>query len=72
MSKTSRRVVVMNLILLAPVGSILALCFAGYLAFSIMKKSEGTDEMIKIASAIRKGANAYLKRQYTGVAIFLQ
>ena len=60
----------MNLILLAPVGSILALCFAGYLAFSIMKKSEGTDEMIKIASAIRKGANAYLKRQYTGVAIF--
>lgn len=60
----------MNLILLAPVGSILALCFAGYLAFSVMKKSEGTDEMIKIASAIRKGANAYLKRQYTGVAIF--
>ena len=31
---------------------------------------EGTDLMKKIAGAVRKGANAYLKRQYTGVAIF--
>lgn len=60
----------MDLILLAPVGSILALCFAGFLAYSVLKKSEGTDEMKRIASAVRQGANAYLKRQYTGVALF--
>lgn len=60
----------MDLIFLAPVGSILALCFAGFLAYSVLKKSEGTDEMKRIASAVRQGANAYLKRQYTGVALF--
>ena len=38
----------MNLILLAPVGSVLALCFAGYLAYSVVKKSEGTDAMKRL------------------------
>ncbi|MCX7773835.1 MAG: sodium/proton-translocating pyrophosphatase, partial [Clostridia bacterium] len=60
----------MDLMFLAPLGSILALCFAGYLAYSVIKKSEGTDDMKRIAAAVRKGANAYLKRQYTGVAMF--
>lgn len=60
----------MNLLLFAPVGSMVALLFAGYLAYTIMRQSEGTEEMKKIASAIRKGANAYLKRQYTGVMLF--
>ena len=60
----------MNLLLLAPVGSVIALLFAGYLAYTVLRQSEGTDLMIKIASAIRQGANAYLKRQYTGVALF--
>ncbi|MGI6778974.1 MAG: sodium-translocating pyrophosphatase [Acetivibrionales bacterium] len=60
----------MDLLLLAPVGAVIALLFALYLARTVMKQSEGTDKMIKIAAAIRKGANAYLKRQYTGVAIF--
>jgi len=59
-----------GLLLLAPVGSVLALAFAGYLAYSVLKQSEGTDQMKKIAAAVRKGANAYLKRQYTGVAMF--
>lgn len=60
----------MDLLLLAPVGSIIALSFAGYLAFTVMKYSEGSEKMRSIASAIRTGANAYLKRQYAGVAIF--
>jgi len=60
----------MDLLLLAPIGSVFALIFAGYLAYSVVKKSEGTEQMAKIAAAIRQGANAYLKRQYTGVAIF--
>ena len=60
----------MDLLLLAPIGSIIALGFAGYLAFTVMKYSEGSEQMKSIASAIRIGANAYLKRQYAGVAIF--
>lgn len=60
----------MGLTILAPIGSVIALLFAVYLAYSVMKQSEGTDKMKSIAQAVRKGANAYLKRQYTGVAIF--
>jgi K(+)-stimulated pyrophosphate-energized sodium pump len=51
-------------------GSILALAFAIAMACKVMKFSEGNDLMKKISSSIRKGANAYLKRQYKIVAIF--
>lgn len=60
----------MDLLLLAPIGSMLALLFAAYMAYTVMKHSEGTEDMRRIARAVREGANAYLKRQYTGVAIF--
>ncbi|MDD5108884.1 MAG: sodium/proton-translocating pyrophosphatase, partial [Candidatus Omnitrophica bacterium] len=59
-----------DLLLLAPVGSILALSFAFYLALSILKMDEGTDRMKEIAQAVRVGARAYLKRQYLGVSMF--
>ncbi|MDD5120773.1 MAG: sodium-translocating pyrophosphatase [Candidatus Omnitrophica bacterium] len=59
-----------DLLLLAPVGSILALGFAFYLALSILKMDEGTDKMKEIAQAVRIGAQAYLKRQYLGVSMF--
>ncbi|MCM8762954.1 MAG: sodium-translocating pyrophosphatase [Candidatus Omnitrophica bacterium] len=59
-----------DLLLLAPVGSILALGFAFFLAVSILKKEEGTETMKSIAAAVREGAYAYLRRQYLGVAIF--
>lgn len=59
-----------DLLLLAPCGAVLALIFAFYLSRKVMKTDEGTDRMKQIALAVRKGANAYLKRQYTGVALF--
>ncbi len=59
-----------DLLILAPVGSIAALCFAWYLAVSIMKKEQGTPLMQEIAGAVRLGAKAYLKRQYMGIALF--
>jgi len=59
-----------DLLLLAPVGSITALLFAAYLAFSILRKDEGNDKMKEIAQAVRVGAGAYLKRQYIGVSLF--
>ncbi|MBU1125188.1 MAG: sodium-translocating pyrophosphatase, partial [Candidatus Omnitrophica bacterium] len=60
----------MDLLLLAPLGSIAALLFAWYLASSILKKDEGNERMKEIAQAVRIGAQAYLKRQYIGVALF--
>ena len=41
--------------------------FALTQAKKVLKFSEGTELMQKLASSIRKGANAYLKRQYTTV-----
>ncbi len=55
---------------LVPVGSIIALISAFLFARRVMSVPEGTDDMIRIAGAIRRGAGAYLKRQYTGVALF--
>ncbi|MBC8569905.1 sodium-translocating pyrophosphatase [Zongyangia hominis] len=60
----------MSITLLAPLGSVLALLFALYLARRVLKENEGTDQMKKIADAVRKGASAFLKRQYAGVGIF--
>lgn len=55
---------------LALAGAVIALVFALIMAKRVMKFSEGTEKMKKIAESIRKGANAYLKRQYTIVAAF--
>ncbi len=44
-----------DLLWLAPVGSIMALSFAFYLAMSILKKDEGNDRMKEIAQAVRIG-----------------
>ena len=60
----------MNLIVLAPVGATVALLFAAYFTYTIFKVDEGTDSMKHIAESIRKGANAYLKRQYIAVGKF--
>ena len=58
------------MIWLAPVGSILALLFAGYLILYILKQDEGTEKMKQIALWVREGSVAYIKRQYRGVGIF--
>jgi len=58
----------MGLIWLAPIGAIVAVLFALFLSKSVMKNSEGTETMAKIAASIRSGAMAYLKRQYKTVA----
>ncbi len=58
------------LVILTFVAAVLALIFAFVTARKVMKFSEGTDVMKKISASIRKGANAYLKRQYKIVIIF--
>lgn len=56
--------------LLSLAGAVAALVYAVKFFKEMMKADEGNDEMIKIAAAVRKGANAYLKQQYKVVAIF--
>ena len=56
------------LLIAALVGAAAALIFALIQRSHVMKASEGNEKMVKIAQAIRSGANAYLKRQYTTVA----
>jgi len=52
------------------VGAVLAIGFAFIQQRKVLKNSEGNETMVKIAAAIREGANAYLKRQYRVVILF--
>lgn len=54
---------------LVPFSSVLALSFAYYFFRQMMKESEGTDTMKKIAKHVRVGAMAYLRQQYKVVGI---
>ncbi|MCI4361304.1 MAG: sodium/proton-translocating pyrophosphatase, partial [Thermoplasmata archaeon] len=47
--------------------SALALGYAGILTMLLLREDEGTPEMRSIASAIREGAVAFLRREYTAV-----
>lgn len=60
----------MNIMYFVGIGSVLALLFAAGMFARVKKEPEGSDEMIRISTAVRNGANAYLRRQYKGVAIF--
>jgi len=55
---------------LAPFGSTLALSFAIILIIKILKAPRGTSAIQTIQDAISEGANAYMRRQYSVVAIF--
>lgn len=67
-------ITMMNFETAAPIAvlvcALIALAFAMYNFFSVKKKPEGTDTMKQIGEKIRKGAMAYLKRQYKTVGIF--
>ncbi|MCM8783712.1 MAG: sodium-translocating pyrophosphatase [Candidatus Omnitrophica bacterium] len=59
-----------NFLLIAPLGSILALIFAGFLAWKVLRQDRGTEKMREIADAVKEGARAYLRRQYSVVSLF--
>ena len=56
-----------KLFLLGFLGAVIALAFTMLQRHRVLSVSEGNERMKKIAEAIRAGANAYLKQQYTTV-----
>ncbi len=62
----------MEKIIVATTGaaSLIALLFALLKAKKVLKFDEGNDLMKKISQSVRKGANAYLSRQYRIVIVF--
>ena len=54
---------------IVPAASVIALLFAWFFYRGMMKESEGTEQMAKIASHVRVGAMSYLRQQYRIVGI---
>ena len=49
--------------------SLVALVAAGLFALQVLRYKTGSAKMQEVAAAIREGAEAFLKRQYTTIAI---
>ncbi|MBE0519038.1 MAG: sodium-translocating pyrophosphatase [Thermoplasmata archaeon] len=58
-----------DITLVIPIAGLVGLAFAGYLTWYVFRKDLGTPEMQEISDAIRQGAMAYMKRQYTTIII---
>ncbi len=58
-----------NSLNLALGAGVLSLLYGFYLTFSILNKPRGDEKMNEIADAIREGATAFMKRQYSVVAL---
>src|ERR1700686_3901759 len=76
--RSSERMPTLDRAVLLPIAAagLLALLYAIYLIFWVLRQPEGNDRMKEIAKAIQEGAQAYLNRQYTiiagiGAVIFL-
>ncbi len=57
--------------LIAPIAAVISIFAALYFYHYVNKQSSGTPKMIEISDAIREGSRAFLKREYTILAIFL-
>ena len=52
-----------------PIAGIIAVLFAMYLARDVLSRDTGTQAMVDVADTIREGADAFVKRQYTTIAL---
>ncbi|MDO8554403.1 MAG: sodium-translocating pyrophosphatase [Candidatus Micrarchaeota archaeon] len=57
-----------EVVLLAFIVGVIALLYAAWLSYVILKSSKGNQKMQEISSAIQEGANAFLTRQYKTLA----
>src|ERR1700710_432470 len=56
-------------VLLGLVGAGVAVAYGLYLTFWLLKQPAGNEKMREISAAVQEGAAAYLKQQYTAIAI---
>jgi len=57
--------------MVAPVSALIAILAGVYLYHYMNKQDSGTKKMQEISAAIKEGANAFLKREYTILAVFV-
>ncbi|MFC1698265.1 sodium-translocating pyrophosphatase [Nanoarchaeota archaeon] len=57
--------------IIVPIIAVIALIFVALLSINIKKYPKGEGKMIDIANAIRKGAMAFLKREYTMLLFYV-
>ena len=61
----------MEILVVAIVGGVVALAFAVLRARHVLALPEGDEQMVAIARAIQEGAAAFLRREYTFLALFV-
>ena len=59
----------MDLIWIVPTAGFLAVVVAGYLAWDVLGRDQGPEEMREVAGTIYEGAVAFLNRQYRTIAL---
>ena len=59
----------MNLLYIAIICGVLAVLYGIFTSRQVLRMSPGNQRMIEVSAAIQEGAAAYLKRQYTTIAI---
>ena len=60
-----------EIIFIAVGAAVIGLLFAVYLTVSILREDEGNERVRFIGDAIRQGAAAFLKLEYTVLAVFV-
>ncbi|RLF51021.1 MAG: sodium-translocating pyrophosphatase, partial [Thermoplasmata archaeon] len=61
----------MEISYMSPISGIVALIFAGILAYYVSKKPRGSKRMEEISDYIHRGALAFLKEEYRIISIFV-
>ncbi len=54
---------------IVPIAGVAAILFALYLARDVLSRDQGTAAMQEVAGTIREGADAFVRRQYTTIAV---
>jgi K(+)-stimulated pyrophosphate-energized sodium pump len=61
----------LGLVVIVAVVAVLALFTAGFLVREVLAADEGTPKMMEVGRAVQEGAQAYLRRQFSTLAIFV-